>query len=144
MTRRGFTLVEVIVVLVILSIAAAAVAPALLSRPPAGAEQAAADVARRLASARRLAVERGEAVSLTIDPAAGTWRAAVEPAGDSMAAGALEIPAGVAMTTGPGAARFVFHPLGGATGGPLTLSGGGRTARIDVDRWTGEARVAAR
>ena len=97
-----------------------------------------------LASARRLAVERGETVSLTLDPVAGTWRAAAEPAGDSLAAGRLGLPASVTLASANGAARFVFHPLGGATGVPLTLAGGGHTARVEVDRWTGEARVAAR
>lgn len=140
MRRGGFTLVEMVVVLVILSIAAAAVAPALL-RPSAPAEvEAAAQVVKMLGGARRLAVERGEAVSLTLDPAARTWRAAAEPVGDSLAAGALELPPGVAIAPA-GAPRFVFRPLGGAAGGPLTLAVEGRTVRVDVDRWTGEARV---
>ncbi|HEX6369728.1 MAG TPA: GspH/FimT family pseudopilin [Longimicrobium sp.] len=140
--RGGFTLVEVVVVLVILAVAAAAVAPALLSPAPRGPARAAAGVGRMLASARRLAVDRGEAVSLTLNPAAGTWRAAAEPAGDSLAAGRIPLPEGVTLAAAPGPARFVFHPLGGATGVPLTLTGEGRTARVEVDRWTGEARVS--
>jgi general secretion pathway protein H len=142
-TRRGFTLVEVVVVLVILAVTAAAVAPALLSPAPRGPEAAAAEVVRLLSSARRLAVDRAQPVSLALNPTAGTWRAVAEPAGDSLGAGTLALPEGVTLTA-EGPARFVFHPMGGATGGWLTLSDGARTARVQVDRWTGEARVLGR
>ncbi len=66
--RHGFTLVEVLVVLILMGLAAALVVPALL--PPRHDESALKTV---IASAREAAARRGEVVYLKIDPT-GAWR----------------------------------------------------------------------
>lgn len=66
--RRGYTLIELIVVLAILSLAAAVTLPALL-RPWTGTTA----VQTVIESARDAAARRGETVYLRIDPS-GTWR----------------------------------------------------------------------
>ena len=65
---QGFTLIELIVVLAILSLAAAVTLPALL-RPRSGTTP----VQTVIESARDAAARRGETVYLRIDPS-GTWR----------------------------------------------------------------------
>lgn len=64
--REGFTLIELIVVLAIMSLAAAVVLPAL-ARAPAGTT-----VQSVIESARDAAARRGEIVYLRIKPS-GTW-----------------------------------------------------------------------
>lgn len=65
---RGYTLIEIVVVLLLMSLAAALVAPSLTQR------EASSDVVLALAGqARRIAVRRAETVTLTIE-ASGAWR----------------------------------------------------------------------
>jgi prepilin-type N-terminal cleavage/methylation domain-containing protein len=65
-SRGGFTLIELIVVLAIMALAAAVVIP-VLSRPRTGTT-----VQSVIESARDAAASRGETVYLRIDPS-GTW-----------------------------------------------------------------------
>lgn len=67
--RSGFTLVEILVVLVLMGLAVALVAPALVPRR-AAREGALATVVSR---ARDAAARRGETMHLTVEPS-GTWR----------------------------------------------------------------------
>jgi prepilin-type N-terminal cleavage/methylation domain-containing protein len=67
-TESGFTLVEIIVVLVVMVIAVGVVAPAFLPPEPADA----AALAEPLRVARRLALTRGETVYLDLRPT-GDW-----------------------------------------------------------------------
>ncbi|HEY0036026.1 MAG TPA: GspH/FimT family pseudopilin [Longimicrobium sp.] len=144
--RRGFTLVEVVVVLVVLGIAAAAVAPAFLARTPQDdAAAAAAEVIQVLATARRAAVERGEPVTVTLETRSGAYLVRSGPAAaDSVATGRVVIPAGVALVNVPGRAVSEFDPLGGARPATLRIVGTGTVMMIEVDRWTGDTRVVSR
>jgi prepilin-type N-terminal cleavage/methylation domain-containing protein len=69
MTRRGFTLLEVIVVLVVMGLTAALVAPALL--PP---RQTTASIQTVVRGVQRLALRRGETMLLEISQE-GAWAA---------------------------------------------------------------------
>jgi prepilin-type N-terminal cleavage/methylation domain-containing protein len=97
----GFTMVEVIVVLVLLTIAAAVVAPSLLSSHSASSE-----LTSLVRSAREAAVSRGETVHLRIDQS-GAWQ---------VVAGALtgdEILISGRLTNVPAEpVKLVFSPLG--------------------------------
>lgn len=111
-TRQvGFTLVELIVVLLILALAAAIVAPSLIS----SRSDANTELSRLIGSAREAAVRRGELVILRTGRT-GTWQiVAGPPPGDEiLMSGQL---------TDPPADRveLVFSPLG--TCGPPAESG---------------------
>ena len=67
--RRGFTLLEVIIVLLLMALATALVAPAITSRQPRTRDELAA----LLQVARMAAVRRGEVVTVTV-AASGQWR----------------------------------------------------------------------
>jgi prepilin-type N-terminal cleavage/methylation domain-containing protein len=67
--RRGFTLLEIIVVLLLMALATALVAPAIGSRQPRSRDE----VADLLQMARLAAVRRGEVVTVTV-AASGQWR----------------------------------------------------------------------
>lgn len=66
---RGYTLLEVIVVLIMLGLAASVVAPAFV----APHDRSAAAAVRVIGHARALAIRRAEALELRIEPS-GAWR----------------------------------------------------------------------
>jgi prepilin-type N-terminal cleavage/methylation domain-containing protein len=96
----GYTLLEVIVVLLLLTVAASVVAPSLISRPPV--QQA---IPGLIGAARDAAVRRGESVRLRID-ASGGWQvvAGAPPRGDILLSGRLNQPVG--------STELIFSPLG--------------------------------
>ncbi|HEU4681388.1 MAG TPA: GspH/FimT family protein [Gemmatimonadales bacterium] len=99
--QTGFTMVEVIVVLVLLTLAAAVVAPSLL---PSRSESS--ELTSLVRNARETAIRRGETVHLRIDQS-GSWQ---------VAAGALtgdEILISGRLTNVPAhGTKLVFSPLG--------------------------------
>ncbi len=70
MGQRGVTLIELIVVIVVMTIAVGVVAPAFL--PPRESEEP--PLAEAVRTARRLALTRGETVYLDVSPT-GDWAA---------------------------------------------------------------------
>jgi prepilin-type N-terminal cleavage/methylation domain-containing protein len=99
--RSGFTLLELLVVLILMGLVAALVAPALL---PRHRDQSALNTL--LASARDLAAQRGDVVSVHIDPT-GEWRmeAGGNPVQAPIATGRLQPFFTVAVT-------LMVSPLG--------------------------------
>ena len=70
--RRGFTLLEMAVVIVVIGIVSVTVVPAWDSLTGTRRAAAAEEVERRLITARSLAVSEGHPVGVRIDPAADT------------------------------------------------------------------------
>lgn len=123
--QRGFTLVELIVVLVILALGAAIVAPSLVS----SASEASSELSRLVGSAREAAVRRGETVQLRINQS-GAWQiiAGAPPQGEILISGRL--------TDAPvDRLELVFSPLG--TCGPAAESG----SVVDLDPLTCEVAL---
>jgi len=114
-TEAGFTLVEIIVVLVVMVIAVGVVAPAFL--PPEPADTTA--LAEPLRVARRLALTRGETVYLDLTPS-GDWSV---QGGSSLSEGALA-RGRVDRYDGP-AATIVASPLGTCAYDIQTAANGG-------------------
>lgn len=98
--RPGFTLVELIVVLVLIGLTLGLIAPALRSPP----EPSDAGLEPVLRAGRLAAVRRGEPVTVRIEPG-GAWRADARIGEEAIAAGTL--------ASGPGrSVTLVFSPLG--------------------------------
>jgi prepilin-type N-terminal cleavage/methylation domain-containing protein len=99
--RSGFTLLELLVVLILMGLVAALVAPALL---PHHHDQSALNAL--LGSAREVAAQRGEVVNVHIDPT-GEWRmeAGAAPLQASLASGRIQPFFHVAVT-------LMVSPLG--------------------------------
>ncbi len=99
--RSGFTLVEVVVVLILMGLVAALVAPALM--PPRHDES---PLAGLVESARAAAARRGETVYLTITPT-GEWRmeGGANPLEGTLAAGRIQPFLAVPVT-------LVVSPIG--------------------------------
>ncbi len=127
----GFTLVEVIVVLVLLGLAAALAAPAFLGREPAPESQLAAIVR----GARELAERRGEIVHLRVS-SAGEWQVegAASPSAGTLAEGRLDDFAGPRFT-------LVVAPIGTCA---FDVRSAGAANVIAIDPLTCEVRAPAR
>jgi prepilin-type N-terminal cleavage/methylation domain-containing protein len=103
MRRRGFTLVEILVVLILMGLIAGLVAPALIA--PRTNDDPASRVRELVRSSRVVAIRRGELVRLSLRPT-GYWEvvgmASAPP--DVIARGRLDT-SGLGMT-------LLFSPLG--------------------------------
>jgi prepilin-type N-terminal cleavage/methylation domain-containing protein len=115
---RGYTLIEMLVVLVLMGLAAALVAPTLMpSRAPSD------EVLALIAQARSTGVRRAETVTLTLE-ASGAWRlnGAASRAAGAIAAGRLS-----RLQT---ALTLVFSPLG-SCGADVATAAAAEALRID-------------
>jgi general secretion pathway protein H len=134
--RRGYTLVELVVVMVILAIAGALAAPAIAAwRPPAGFDAAAARLMAVTQMARDRAIASGRVAELVIDAANG--RAWLRPRDTSFA---LALP-NACQFVGPPRSVLRFSPDGPSHGELPDIACGSRRARIVADPLTGESRV---
>ena len=143
--RAGFTLVEMLVVLVIVAMALAAGGAAMARRDPAPtAAQSARQLQALLLQTRSEAIRQGRDAAVDLDVGAPSFaaRAIGRP---------LHLPAGTAMAVraalveGSGDGRratVIFRADGSASGGEVTLTDArGRSAVVAVDWFTGLARL---
>src|SRR5688500_3030079 len=117
--RRGFTLIEMIVVLIVIAILAGLTGPALMrSMVPHSDEGDAMPVAALFRSARQVAIERGLFVALTIDAAGGRYRADSTGARGTglLSEGAIALDEGVTLETDSLRVLFTFRPDGSVFG----------------------------
>lgn len=152
MRPGGFTLIEIVVVLLILGVIAAVSVPAVnsLEESQSSSERAALEIAKLLRSTRRTALNHAVAISVVLDPVLRTYRIETEhsetlsdtPAIDHE--GDLDLPAGTRFVGDPAPRRFRFDRLGSGRGPVIHLeSEDGTRASVGVTPWTGESWVEA-
>jgi general secretion pathway protein H len=142
--RRGFTLVEVIVVLAILAVAAAVSVPALraLTADEPEIETATRRFEALFKVARDSALRAGTPVTVVIDSASGrVWLTARGVAADPAEGLELELPAGVRLQLGVARARFRFTPGGGALADSVVLRTSMETRLLTLNPWSGDVVV---
>ena len=143
-TTRGFTLVEILVVLAILGITAAAVVPAL-ARATAEDDvtRTVRDVERVLLLARTRALEQATRVDITIVPEQGRyWIRSAD--GEPIDSGTIALVGASRLYSENARPRFRFSPAGIIDADPLAVLGTGGARAISIDRWTGAVHVDAR
>jgi len=145
--RAGFTLAEMIVVLAILGITAAAVVPAFTRAIDDDPVTAAARAMEQLLdAARTTALTRAVAVRVTIVPETGRYwvyeedRGAVLP----LDSGAAPLGPGVRLSSATVRPTFWFSRIGVVQGDSLLVLGTSGARALVLDRWTGGARVERR
>jgi type II secretion system protein H len=138
--RRGFTLIELVVTLFILSLAATVVAPSVVTGVETlRARTEAAGIATFLRGAREQAVTHNRAYEVRVRSDEGVIELR---AGDSVPA-TRRLATGVRVIADPPAARIItFLPQGLSTGARLRVEMAGRSYLVTVDPLTG--RVTTR
>lgn len=151
-SSSGFTLLEVVLVMVILTIFAAVTIPTLAGRlPRARVERGAADVVAYGKKARAEAVLTGGTCRLVIDADARTMHLERESDPFREADQWEPVPGGwgVPLTFGDGVeidtgetGEFVFHPHGGATGGTIEIFNEREDrVTVEIDDTTGRVHI---
>ena len=137
----GFTLIEVLVVLVILGLAIGLVAARGPARSPGlDARAAAEQIARALRLARSQAIATNAPTAFTLDTAGRIFQVGGAPPQALAPTVALGMTA-MAEPTVAGQARIVFAPDGGSTGGTIRVGTGGRTLTVAADWLSGRVTV---
>lgn len=137
--RRGFTLLEMGIVLAIMAVSAMLVAPAFArmgqGKPPGVGD----DIIKLLTDARRIAIQRNETVTLRLDPTSGRYRAdtiGVSGSGE-LGEGTMIFDAQETLVTDSARLVYVFHPTGAAFADTVLVRGAGAAALVSVDAWSG-------
>lgn len=143
--QRGFTLLELLVVLAIIALATAVAMPSYRGRASGlDARREVALVLNELRQARADALKNAVGAGLDFDLARRTIRPAE--------GGARRLPPDLTMTVdttrsqllGDQAGRIWFYPDGSSTGGRVTVADGRRVYRIDIDWVTGRVAASAK
>lgn len=144
-TQRGFTLLELMLVLLLMSLAAGLAAPLLGSGSGTlEAKSAARQLAAGLRKARSLAVSGQQETVLTLDLAqhrfqvSGDARAYRLPAGLDLA---LYTAQSEQLQEQVGSIRF--FPDGSSTGGRITIAAGDRKTQVDITWLTGKVAIGS-
>ena len=146
-SRAGFTLIEMIVVLIVVAVTAGLTAPAMMRMTGTAADASdAAPLTALLRGARRQAIEGGSVVTVLLDPEGARYRAdTTSPRGAGLLSeGELTFDPGVTLESDSARVRFTFRPDGSVFGDTLTVRGRWTTTRVSVDKWTGAIHVDAR
>ena len=142
MRNQGFTLVEVLVVLVIASLVLAMVGTSI-SRNISGAEMrtAASKVAASLRYTRTQAILTKSEKVFLVDTEKLTYQAAEREAQELPEGMTVELNTARSELTSETAGGIRFYPDGGSTGGNVRLEANGRIYKVNVAWLTGEASV---
>lgn len=140
MRAPGFTLLETLVVLLVVALAATAL-PRLGSAGQGGLVRAAADdVAASLREARLTARAAGVETRVVFDTGLGTVHGVRGPARALPAGARLVVEGAAAEAAVDGRIDVRFDAEGGSTGGRVTIALGTRVSVVEVDWMTGHVR----
>jgi general secretion pathway protein H len=141
--QRGFTLVEILIVLGLMALVSAMLVPLLAPSPARTLQTSSSELAQHLRETRRAALSQRRFRSLAIDTEqrrfqvddGERWRALP----DGMT---VEVTTARSLLDSASVGRIAFNPDGSSSGGRIVLALDGHARRIDVEWLTGKVRVA--
>lgn len=139
---RGFTLLEMLAVILLIGIAAAAVSISVTQGlASARINAASSELAGALRATRAQAIVRGQEENFDVDTRADTYRNVKQQ--DVRLPKGLRLSITSAKDDQPNdhTGRIRFFPDGSSTGGRITLQSGKRQWHVNVSWLTGEVRV---
>jgi prepilin-type N-terminal cleavage/methylation domain-containing protein len=140
--RSGFTIIELVVVLVLITIVSAVVGPALWrAATPDTASTLSAPVVSLLRFAQRTAAQQNQVVTVLIDPSTNSYQAQTRGDGQTRASGTLTFPTQTHFITDSARLRVTFNPAGAVTADSIIVSDAQNAAVIHIDPWTGSINV---
>ncbi len=136
--NRGFTLLEILVVLVLMVLAAGFIAPAMLNSGVAQMRSATRIVAAGLQRSREYAINQQLHAAMVVDVNQRRFTVPGQPKARQLAADiTLKVFTARSELLDEARAGIRFFPDGSSSGGRISLSQGSHSAYVDVDWLTG-------
>lgn len=139
--RRGFTLVEMAIVLAIMLIAGGLVVPALVDLGRTPQRRTADSLLSLLNASRKLAIAHNVTVTIALDPKSGNYR--VDSTGYYGAGlvmqSQIDLLGMESMATDAPRLNYVFKPTGAAMGDTVRIRGADSSVVVSIDPWSGVA-----
>ena len=141
LSRRGFTLVEMAIVLTIMLIAGGLVVPALVDLGRTPQRRTADSLLTLLNASRKLAIQHNVTVTVVLDPKSGDYR--VDSTGyfgsGLVIQSQIDLLGMESMATEAPRLNYTFKPTGAAMGDTVRIRGADSTVVVSVDPWSGVA-----
>lgn len=138
---RGFTLVELLVVLTLIGLLLLVLPPVISSGGGAGLKVAARDVAAGLRRAQSRAILQNREVAFVLDVNAHQFRIDSESAPHRLPEVAIRLYTARSELVDAATGAIRFYPDGSSTGGEITLIEGERAHHVAVDWLTGRVSI---
>lgn len=138
---RGFTLIEMLAVIVLIAIAVSVTAVSLQGRSRGGLQAAAEQLAAGLRDTRVRAMATGKPQWFTVDLGTHTFAAPGRSPRELPRAATVRVTSAAEAAAPHGIARIGYFPDGSSSGGNIVLSEQKRSQRVDVDWLTGAVTV---
>ncbi|MCX5767641.1 MAG: type II secretion system protein [Gemmatimonadetes bacterium] len=143
-TQRGFTLIELVVVLAIIAMVLAVSVPAFAGRADAARPGDTEGLVRTLLRARQTAVESARLTTVILDPSSRrAWVRTDGPAPGVDTSFVVALADDVRLSADGARVRFAFYPDGHAAGDALTIASPRGTAQLRVSAANGDPIVHA-
>ena len=139
---RGFTLIEMLAVIVLIAIGATVTAVSLHGRSRSELQAAAQRVAAGLRDTRTRAMATGKPQWFSVDLRAHAYTVPGRDPRGFPAAATVQVESAAEAGEQRGVARIGYFPDGSSSGGNITLSEAKRSSRVDVDWLTGAVTVS--